>query len=177
MVLDIATGATKVVMAGATRGWYIATGHLIYATETGAIYAVPFDPDRRDVTGSPVPVLDHVRSGLANGTRLTISPSGAISDLTGVTVQGLLQVVEVDRVAARLQFRPSVRVLERTPLFKWNPCSYGGQSSPAYDVSRDGQRFLVLKEPGAFRDVVAVLVLHWFEEVKQRMAAQGGRQP
>jgi Tol biopolymer transport system component len=69
---------------------------LIYATENGAIYAVSFDPDRREVTGSPVPVLDQVRSGLANGTRLAISPSGAIIYLTGTTVQGL-QLVEVDR--------------------------------------------------------------------------------
>jgi len=395
VVLDLATGATKVVIAGATRGWYIATGHLIYATETGAIYAVPFNPDRREVTGSPVPVLDQVRSsGFANGTRLAISPSGTIAYLTGATVQGL-HLVEVDRsgretpvlaelglyehprwspnrdrialtvgepsggsshiwiydvasetltqltregsnyrpswspdgqrvayfsindsatlywmaadgsgpaervadgedilnggttfwtrdgnwilfdgageagkndedvfavgtgtdrtrkpvvatgaqeetgavspdgrwvahgsdesgrwqiyvrpflreggrwlvstgeaatplwtannelvyldfstfslVAAQLEFTPSVRVIERTPLFRWNPYAYSGQSSPSYDVSRDGQRFLVLKQPGgAVANTPPVVVLNWFEEVKARMASQGGRQP
>lgn len=394
VALDVASGTTKVVIPGATRGWYIATGHLVYATTNGAVYAVPFDPDRREVTGSPVPVLDQVRSGLANGARLAISPSGAIIYLTGATVQGV-QVVEVDRsgretpvlselglyehprwspnrdrialtvgeptggslqiwiydvasktltqltregsnyrpswspdgarvayfsvgdsavlywmaadgsgppervadgedilnggttfwtrdgnwllfdglgeagkndedifavgtgtdrtrkpvvataaqeetgavspdgrwvahgsneggrwqvyvrpfmreggrwlvspgegatplwtsnnelvyldfasaslVAARLEFTPSVRVIERIPLFRWNAYAYASQSSPAYDVSRDGQRFLVLKQPGgAVANIPPTVVLNWFEEVKARMAAQGGRQP
>ncbi len=43
-VLDLATGSIEVVVPGATRGWYIPTGHLIYATDNGAVYSVPFDP-------------------------------------------------------------------------------------------------------------------------------------
>jgi len=49
-------------------------------------------------------------------------------------------------------------------------------STPEYDVSRDGQRFLVLRGTGlAQRGIEPVGVLNWFAEVKRRMAAQGGR--
>jgi Tol biopolymer transport system component/tRNA A-37 threonylcarbamoyl transferase component Bud32 len=95
-VIDVATGAMKVVVPGATRGWYIGTGHLVYATETGALYAAPFDLDRRTVTGPPVPVLDQVSPGIANGSRVAISPAGAMAFLPGEAAGGV-QVVEVDR--------------------------------------------------------------------------------
>jgi len=95
-VLDVATGSMKVLVPGATRGWYLGTGHLVYATEAGALYAVPFDLERRTVTGSPVPVLDQVRAGLAFGSRVAISPGGAMAYLPGAA-EGGLQLVEVDR--------------------------------------------------------------------------------
>jgi serine/threonine-protein kinase len=393
-LLDLATREITVVIPGASRGWYIDTGHLVYATPSGAVYAVAFDLKARTVTGSPVPVLDQVQAGRANGSRLAISRSGAMMYLPGTAVQGV-QLVELDRtgresilsaergqfahprwsptrdqvaltistgdggsqiwtydvgsktlsqltregsnyrpswspdgrmvaffstatanpdlywipadgsgppervadgedtinggttfwtrdgkwivfdglpdstaqqedilavgtgadrtrkavvatsaqeetgavspdgrwiahgsneggrwqvyvrpfmapggrwlistgeaatplwasndelvyidfasrslMAARLEFTPTVRVVSRTPLFNWDPYIFEGQSSPAYDVSRDGQRFLALKSPRATRGTVApIVVLHWFEDVKQRMAAQGGRQP
>jgi hypothetical protein len=45
-----------------------------------------------------------------------------------------------------------------------------------YDVSRDGQSFLILGggEPGTTGDQ-PIVVLNWFEEIKRRMAEQGGR--
>jgi len=45
-----------------------------------------------------------------------------------------------------------------------------------YDVSRDGQNFLVLRgQEGPTMDLQPIVVLNWFEEIKRRMAEQGGR--
>ncbi len=78
-------------------------------------------------------------------------------------------------MAARLEFGPTVRVVERTSLFEFGSYSYS-QSSPMYDVSRDGQTFLVLRgQEGPAMDLQPIVVLNWFEEIKRRMAEQGGR--
>ncbi len=77
-------------------------------------------------------------------------------------------------VAARLEFGTTVRVAERTTLFSFGPYRYS-ESSPMYDVSRDGQRFLVLRgDEGAADNEDPIVVLNWFEEIKRRMAEQGG---
>ncbi|HEX9164709.1 MAG TPA: protein kinase, partial [Gemmatimonadales bacterium] len=115
--LNVATGTIAVVVPGAIRGWYVATGHLIYATDNGAVYAVPFDPETRTVRGSPVPVLDQVQAGFGNGTRMAISPAGHLIYAPGVAQQGV-QVVEVDRDG-----RETV-VISRLGLFqfpRWSP--------------------------------------------------------
>jgi serine/threonine-protein kinase len=41
---------------------YVPTGHLIYSSDGSTLMAVPFDPERLEVMGSPVPVLQGVRS-------------------------------------------------------------------------------------------------------------------
>jgi serine/threonine protein kinase/Tol biopolymer transport system component len=51
----LATGERKILVRGGTYARYIPTGHLIYI-RGNHILAVPFDPDRLEVTGSPVPV-------------------------------------------------------------------------------------------------------------------------
>ena len=53
-------------------------------------------------------------------------------------------------------------------------------NSRAYDVSRDDQRFLMIKRDSATGDQPSalasiVVVLNWFEELKQRVAELEGR--
>ena len=81
-VLDLKTGQRKTLIRGGSDGQYIETGHLIFAT-AGALSAVRFDPDRLEVLGDPVTVVDHVMmkpTGAANyavsraGTLVYISP-------------------------------------------------------------------------------------------------------
>ena len=52
-VLDLASGATKVLLRGGSNAQYLATGHLLYAS-AGALRAVPFDPVRLELRGEPV---------------------------------------------------------------------------------------------------------------------------
>jgi len=167
-VFAVGTGADR------TRKPVVATGA---KEETGAV-----SPDGQWVAhgsdeGGRWQV--YVRPFMREGGRWLVSPGEAATPLwTANNELVYLDFASASLVAARLEFTPTVRVVERTPLFKWNPYFYGGQSSPAYDVSRDGQRFLVLKQPGGtVANSPPLVVLNWFEEVKARMAAQGGRQP
>ncbi|HSR14540.1 MAG TPA: protein kinase [Gemmatimonadales bacterium] len=135
-VLDVATGSMKIVVPGATRGWYIGTGHLVYATEAGALYAAPFDLERRTVTGPPVPVLDQVSSGIAFGSRVAISPAGAMAYLPGAT-EGGVRVVEVDRSGR------STEVIGRPGRYdqpRWAP---GGDRIAVAQTSDAGSQILI----------------------------------
>ena len=67
-VLSLETGEQKLVLEGGSNPHYSPTGHLLYGVD-GRVRAVPFDRDRLEVTGNPVPVLTNVitkASGAAN---------------------------------------------------------------------------------------------------------------
>ena len=67
-VLDLATGAAKPILSGASHGRYTESGHLVYGAG-GVLRAVGFDLDAMRVRGSPVPVAERVltkNSGMAN---------------------------------------------------------------------------------------------------------------
>jgi Tol biopolymer transport system component len=96
-LLDIETGQVTRLVEGATRGWYLPTGHLLYATAEGALYAAPFDPGKRAITGAAVPLLDNVRSGFANGTRFAVSRAGSMAYLAGGGSASDQVVAQVDR--------------------------------------------------------------------------------
>jgi len=55
MAQRLDTGERKVLTQGGTFPHYLPTGHLIYLL-TGTLMAVPFDLDRLEISGSPVPV-------------------------------------------------------------------------------------------------------------------------
>ena len=81
--------------------------------------------------------------------------------------------------AAKLELGSTVRVTERTSLFSVRPFALGsGPGANDYDVSRDGQRFLVMRmAPVTGERSAPVVVLHWAEEIARRMVEQGGRAP
>jgi serine/threonine-protein kinase len=58
-VLALASRQRKVLLKGSTSPRYLPTGHLIYTTE-GTLRAVPFDLDKLEIRGTPVPILDDV---------------------------------------------------------------------------------------------------------------------
>jgi serine/threonine-protein kinase len=63
-VLDLRTGKYKAVIRGGSNAVYVDGGYVVYAA-AGALRAVRFDPDRLEVTGDSVPVVDHVMTTLA----------------------------------------------------------------------------------------------------------------
>ena len=66
-VLSLATGDYRVVMEGGTKPRYVDTGHIVYARADYSLWAIPFDADRLEATGSPTPVLEGVQVDIRFG--------------------------------------------------------------------------------------------------------------
>ncbi len=82
----VTTGERKTIIQGGSDARYIPTGHLVYAVG-GSVYAVAFDPQRLEVTGSPVPVVAGVMrasapSGAAN---ISVSDNGTLVYVPGTS--------------------------------------------------------------------------------------------
>jgi serine/threonine-protein kinase len=80
--MSVETGARKTLLRGGYFPRYLpasgSTGHLVYVRE-GALYGVPFDPDRLESRGAPALLLSNVvgESGFAAGRfDFSASPSG-----------------------------------------------------------------------------------------------------
>ena len=58
VVYDLDTGQQRILLAG-TSPRFATSGHLVFFRE-GSLWAVPFDPDRLEVTGEPRPVMEGV---------------------------------------------------------------------------------------------------------------------
>ena len=89
IVQPLPSGTPKVIQRGGYYGRFFG-GHLVYVYE-GTLFAAPFDLDRLEVTGQPVPVVESVdtiaRSGGANfaastnGTLVYLSGRGAVDEI------------------------------------------------------------------------------------------------
>jgi Tol biopolymer transport system component len=71
-VYESATDSARLLVRQAAGAWYSPTGHLLYTSRDGGLFAVPFDLDRMQPTGGAVSVLESV-----DPTRFTLSASGA----------------------------------------------------------------------------------------------------
>ena len=70
-MLSLKTGEQRVLLDGGVDARYVptgpgpdgrGTGHIVY-WRAGSLFAVPFDLDRLQVLGSPVPIRRRVRAG------------------------------------------------------------------------------------------------------------------
>ncbi len=94
-VLDLTTMEQKVLLAGGSHAQYAATGHLVYDAD-GTLWAVPFDLDRLEVTGDPVPLLEGVMGDPTGVAQFSLSANGsllyAVGDPGGTASRTLLWV-------------------------------------------------------------------------------------
>ena len=95
-VLDVATGKTKVLVQNAARGWYLPSGHLVYGTKDGALFAVKFDVKSLSVTSAPVAMLDGIDVSRSSLARVAISASGTMAYVPAAGSSTAV-VVQVDR--------------------------------------------------------------------------------
>jgi eukaryotic-like serine/threonine-protein kinase len=96
-VVSIASGKRKVLLKGGVFGYYVPTGHLLYAVgET--IRAAPFDLKRLDVTGPGLPVVDSVAMNLTDGAAaFAVAENGTLAYMPMTSYGNEMQVVMVDR--------------------------------------------------------------------------------
>lgn len=71
--LDLQTGRRKPLLRDAADARYVPSGHLVFL-RTSVLYAVPFDVERVEVTGAPVPIVDGIAQALS---------AGLVGDITG----------------------------------------------------------------------------------------------
>jgi serine/threonine-protein kinase len=95
-VMSFAGHQRKTLVRGGTFGRYLPSGHLVYVIG-GTLFAVPFDLDRLDVRGTPVPVLEEVAYSSQTGSaQLDFSRTGTLVYRSGGTRGGRVTVQWMD---------------------------------------------------------------------------------
>ena len=80
---SVVSGERKNLVQGATNPRYALSGHLVYA-QAGSLMAVPFDPQRLEVTGAAVPVVEGVlQSPTTGAAQYGISAAGTLVYVPG----------------------------------------------------------------------------------------------
>ncbi len=92
-VQSLETGERRMLVGG-THPRYSPTGHIVFAREN-SLWAVPFDADGLDVTGSPTPLLEGVQMNPWGRAIFSLAGDGSLVYLTSVSNEQTL--VWVDR--------------------------------------------------------------------------------
>jgi eukaryotic-like serine/threonine-protein kinase len=78
-VLDVKARKWRVLLEDAADAHYVPTRHLVFLRE-GTLMAVPFDLDRREVIGQPIPVVANVMQALNTGSSNTAAGQFSVSN-------------------------------------------------------------------------------------------------
>ena len=113
LAMNVGSRDTTNLIAGGYSPVWSATGHILYARNEGAVFAVPFDPERLRITGSPVPVLDSLAEAIPEA-RFELSPAGTLiyvaGRTTGNTTSAATFALQLDSIAGgseRIPLPPS----------------------------------------------------------------------
>jgi len=84
LVQSLESGERKVLFEGDCVQ-YLSTGHLVYMVEN-TLFAIPFDLDRQEVAGGPVPLVESVfRMSTLSVPHYAVSDSGTLVYIPGIT--------------------------------------------------------------------------------------------
>ena len=96
-LLDLETGERKVLHQGGSYGRYVHSGHVVYVTG-GTLFAIPFDIERMELTGSAFPILEGVGSNIGQGgAHYDVSDDGRLVYVSGAGEAPGWEAVWVDR--------------------------------------------------------------------------------
>ena len=94
---SLETREQKVLVESGMFGRYLPTGHVVYA-RAETLLAAPFDTERLEMTGPPVPVLDDVAMDFPSGSAfVSFSADGTLAFLRASSLFGNRRLVRVDR--------------------------------------------------------------------------------
>ena len=87
----------QVILPEGRDARYLPTGHLLYATEIGSLFAMPFDPGQLKIAGTEVPVLDGIALfGLGGAAQFDVSASGTLAYIPNAELQALTTLIWMD---------------------------------------------------------------------------------
>jgi len=82
--VDLATGERKVLHRGGAYGRWVPSGHLVYVREN-TLFAMAFDIERMEATGSASPMVQGVTANSGNGgSQMSFSQNGTLAYVSGV---------------------------------------------------------------------------------------------
>ncbi len=81
-VLDLQTGARRILVRGGSHAHYVSSGHLVYAA-AGTLRAVPFDLARLETRGTPVTVVPDVVTTIKGGVNAVVADDGTLAYVSG----------------------------------------------------------------------------------------------
>ena len=96
-IADLATGEHRILHRGGYYGRYVPTGHLVYMHE-GTLFAVPFDPDTLEISGSAAPIVEGITASVSSGgAQYTFAGDGTLAYVSGELGVPEYPAVWVDR--------------------------------------------------------------------------------
>jgi Tol biopolymer transport system component len=82
IVLQLPSGERRDLVPSGSHPRYARSGHLIYAQQ-GTLFAVPFDVNRLEVAGGPVPMVEGVLHFANGNANYSLSATGTLAYLSG----------------------------------------------------------------------------------------------
>ena len=125
----------KILVEGGSDARYVATGHIIYSLG-GVLWAIPFDLERLQVTGSPVSVVEGVARGFG-GVGLATSQFSVADNGSLVYIPGPATVSSARRTLVSVDQNGTVEPLRLPP---------GAYLSPR--VAPDGTKVALVSDDG-----------------------------
>jgi serine/threonine-protein kinase len=117
-ILDIESGARKVLLEGGVMPRLLPTGHLAFARDE-TVLAVGFDVARQEIVGSPAVVVEDVMMNFSDGhASWDVSASGVLAYVRASSSGSRVSVVEVDRRGVE---RPVIERPDRYAEPRWAP--------------------------------------------------------
>ncbi len=94
---SIKSGEQRDLFPGGTRPGYTSTGHLLFVQQ-GTLMAVPFNPQRLEIFGTPVPTVERImHSNYSGVAQYSVSDSGSLAYVSGAVEGDQKNLVWVDR--------------------------------------------------------------------------------
>jgi eukaryotic-like serine/threonine-protein kinase len=133
---SFATGKSQVLLEG-TNPVYADSGHLLFA-RGASLWAVPFDPRRLSIAGSPAPVLEGLQVNSGGMSQFALAADGSIVSLPGVGAGSRLSLKWVARDGA------AQPLLDRSENYDWTSAR----------LSPDGNSLAIDVDDGAGRSAI-----------------------
>jgi len=96
-VVKLATGERKILVKQGTDAHYVGSGHLVFMG-AGVLMAAPFDVDKLEIKGAPVPVVEKVLENPRIGAgQYATSKDGLLAYIPGGVTYGEHEMVFVDK--------------------------------------------------------------------------------